>query len=46
MAGQMPAAMRASLVQYIGLIPATSPAQRVAEAAYLVTMSPQFSIQR
>ncbi len=46
MAGQMPAAMRASLVQYIGLIPASSPAQRVAEAAYLVTMSPQFSIQR
>jgi uncharacterized protein (DUF1800 family) len=46
MAGQMPAAMRASIVQYVGLIPASSPAQRVAEAAYLVAMSPQFSIQR
>ena len=46
MEGQMPPAMRASIVGYIGLIPASSPAQRVAEAAYLVTMSPQFSIQR
>jgi hypothetical protein len=46
MAGQMPAAMQASIVQYIGLIPASSPAQRVAEAAYLVVMSPQYSVQR
>lgn len=46
MAGQMPAAMRSSIVNYVSLIPSTSPARRVAEAAFLVTSSPQFSIQR
>jgi len=46
MAGQLPDAMKATLVQYISLIPSSSPAQRVVEGAYLVVSSPQFSIQQ
>jgi uncharacterized protein (DUF1800 family) len=46
MAGQMPAAMKASIVQYVTGIPATSPGQRVAEAAFLVVTSPQYAVQR
>jgi uncharacterized protein (DUF1800 family) len=46
MAGQMPASMKTSIVNYITGIPATSPGQRVAEAAYLVVNSPQYAIQR
>jgi hypothetical protein len=46
MAGQMPAAMQQSITQYVGLIPSSSPAQRVAEATYLVVVSPQYSVQR
>lgn len=46
MAGQMPSAMRATLLSYVSAIPATEPAARAVEAAQLVINSPQYAIQR
>jgi uncharacterized protein (DUF1800 family) len=46
MEGLMPATMKASIVQYVSNIPASSPGQRVAEAAFLVVSSPQYSVQQ
>jgi uncharacterized protein (DUF1800 family) len=46
MAGQMPAAMRATLVNYINQVPASPAATRVAEATSLLINSPQYAIQR
>lgn len=46
MPGQMPAAMRETLVNYVAAIPASSRASRVIEAASLLLSSPQYSIQR
>jgi uncharacterized protein (DUF1800 family) len=46
MGGQMPASMKTSIVNYVTGIPATSPGQRVAEAAYLVVNSAQYAVQR
>jgi hypothetical protein len=47
MAGQMPAAVRATLVNYVNLMPASATAAtRVAEATSLLINSPQYAIQR
>jgi len=46
MPGQMPTAMNATLVNYVSAIPATTPANRVIEAASLLLSSPQYSVQR
>jgi hypothetical protein len=46
MAGQMPSAMRTTLINYAAAIPAANPAARVIETAELVVDSPQFAIQR
>jgi uncharacterized protein (DUF1800 family) len=46
MPGQMPNAMNATLVNYVNAIPATTPANRVIEAASLLLSSPQYSVQR
>ncbi len=46
MPGQMPATMRTTLVNYVNIIPATSPANRVIEAFSLMMNSPQYSVQR
>jgi hypothetical protein len=46
MAGQMPSAMRSTIVGYVTQFPSSVPAQRVAEATYLVVSSPQFAVQR
>jgi uncharacterized protein (DUF1800 family) len=46
MAGQMPAAMRTTLVNYVSQVPASPAATRVAEAASLLINSPQYAIQR
>ena len=45
MAGNMPAAMKSTLVSYVSGIPASTPARRVIEAADLVINSPQYAIQ-
>jgi hypothetical protein len=46
MPGQMSAAMNNTLVGYVSAIPATTPANRVVEAASLLLGSPQYSVQR
>jgi uncharacterized protein (DUF1800 family) len=46
MPGQMPTAMYNTLVNYVNAIPASSPADRVIEAASLLLSSPQYSVQR
>lgn len=46
MQGQMSAAMKTSLVDYVSGIPANTPWNRVAEAAELIVDSPQYAIQR
>jgi uncharacterized protein (DUF1800 family) len=49
MAGQMPAAMRSSLVSYAAAIPRSESAyaaKRVAETADLIVNSPQYAVQR
>jgi hypothetical protein len=46
MAGQMPAAMQTTLTNYVAQIPANTPWSRVAEAAALITSSPQYAVQR
>jgi hypothetical protein len=46
MQGQMPATMKASLVNYITGVPADTPWTRVAEAAELIINSPQYAVQR
>jgi uncharacterized protein (DUF1800 family) len=46
MAGQMPAAMRTTLINYVNQLPASPTATRVAEAASLLINSPQYAIQR
>jgi hypothetical protein len=46
MAGQMPAAVRAALVNYVSQVPASPAATRVAEATSLLINSPQYAIQR
>jgi uncharacterized protein (DUF1800 family) len=46
MAGQMPAAMRTTLVSYVNQLPASPAATRVAEATSLLINSPQYAIQR
>ncbi len=46
MPGQMPTAMYNTLVNYVTAIPASSPANRVIEAASLLLGSPQYSVQR
>ena len=45
MPGQMSPAMASTLVGYVNAIPASSPANRVMEAASLMLDSPQYSIQ-
>ncbi len=46
MPGQMQSAMRDTLVNYVNSIPATTPANRVIEAASLMINSPQYAVQR
>jgi uncharacterized protein (DUF1800 family) len=50
MSGQMPSAMRQTLIDYVSSVSATTandtPGSRVAEAASLIINSPQYSIQR
>jgi uncharacterized protein (DUF1800 family) len=46
MPGQMPAAMRTTLINYINIIPASTPGNRVVEALSLMMNSPQYSVQR
>jgi len=46
MAGQMPAAMRTTLINYVNQLPASPAATRVAEAVSLLINSPQYAIQR
>jgi uncharacterized protein (DUF1800 family) len=46
MAGQMPTAMRNTLVTYVDGIPSSQPGSRVAEAAELIIDSPQYAVQR
>ena len=49
MAGQMPSAMRTTLINYVSGIPNTEPgyrAYRAVEAASLIINSPQYSVQR
>lgn len=49
MAGQMPSAMRTTLINYVSGIPNTDPgyrAYRAIEAASLIINSPQYSVQR
>jgi len=45
MCGQMPAAMRTTLLDYLSNIPADHPQQRVGEAVYLIVSSPQYAAQ-
>jgi hypothetical protein len=49
MEGQMPTAMRTTLINYVTAIPTTQSAylgRRVVEAADLIINSPQYAIQR
>ncbi|WP_293371241.1 DUF1800 family protein [Nevskia sp.] len=46
MQGQMPAAMRTTLINYITAIPASARASRVVEATDLLINSPQYAVQR
>jgi uncharacterized protein (DUF1800 family) len=46
MAGQMPAAVRATIVNYVNQLPVSPAATRVAEATSLLINSPQYAIQR
>lgn len=46
MAGQMSAAMRKTVVDYVNLVPSSNPALRVAEATFLIASSPQYAVQR
>jgi uncharacterized protein (DUF1800 family)/ribosomal protein L35AE/L33A len=46
MAGQMPAAMRTTLIDYAAGIPADQPWARVVETTDLLVNSPQYAIQR
>jgi uncharacterized protein (DUF1800 family) len=46
MAGQMPAALRSTLIDYVSALPASPAASRVAEAAELIINSPQYAVQR
>jgi uncharacterized protein (DUF1800 family) len=46
MPGQMSPVMASTLVGYVNAIPASSPANRVIEAASLMLDSPQYSVQR
>jgi uncharacterized protein (DUF1800 family) len=45
MPGQMPTTMYNTLVSYVSAIPATTPANRVIEAASLMITSPQYAVQ-
>lgn len=46
MSGQMPAAMRQTLVNHVSAMPASPAAERVSEAVTLILMSPQYAVQR
>jgi uncharacterized protein (DUF1800 family) len=46
MSGQMPGAMRNTLLTFIREIPAEEPAARVAEAVHLIVTSPQYAVQQ
>lgn len=46
LSGQMTATTRAVLREHVEALPADAPSQRVAEAAYLIYSSPQYTLQR
>ena len=47
MSGQMPGAMRQTLINYVDAIPFTDGGNtRVAEAIFLIVSSPEFAVQR
>jgi uncharacterized protein (DUF1800 family) len=46
MSGQMPAAMRSTLLDFANAIPADQAGQRIAEVLHLIVTSPQYAAQR
>jgi len=46
MSGQMPAAMRSTLLDFVSAIPADQPDLRIAEVLHLIVTSPQYAAQR
>jgi uncharacterized protein (DUF1800 family) len=46
MSGQMPSAMRTTIINRVTALPASDPLRRARNGAYLIIASPQFSIER
>jgi hypothetical protein len=46
MSGQMPSAMRTTIINRVTALPASDPLRRARNGAYFIIASPQFNIER